>query len=413
MQYQALPTPAITGDFQWQKSALDDSQLNWDLEESQIRPDYHTSTDTDSQQLDRSYSSDSTFSLHNDASLEVTYNDQKIKGEENGLSPAHFDSDNYFPPSKKRRRPDFEQNVQDPFNMCPSIVIPSSPQSRSMKTTSPSDVFSQPITPVDSPQELSYTMLVQDALACFQPKPVNDGYFPTDQETEPHNKVNRLAHNAIERRYRNNINDCLNELKNAVPALKFAKVKDQNIDDTRSCVNDGIENYEELIDGVPVATKLNKATILRKATEYITHLKATLEQSESENLALQNLILQLPRGQEVVAYYRLQKQQFQVAEQERMALERQAAFERRQREKREARRRSKMLRRGQSTTDSRRNSSSSNSSNGHTFMALFLGLTYFSTTTFSSVQNVSDAAHHKIGSNLYAFQSYDLWYVSL
>ncbi|KAG2177181.1 hypothetical protein INT43_007838 [Umbelopsis isabellina] len=413
MQYQTCPNPAITGNFQWQKTALDNSQLNWDLDESQIRPDYNTSTDTDSHQLDRSYSSDSTFSFHNDTSLEATYNEQKIKGEENGLSPSQFDPDNYFPPNKKRCRPDFEQNAQDPFDMCPSIVIPSSPQNRSMKTTPSSGVFSQPITPIDSPQDLSYTMLVQDALACFQPKPVNDGYFPTDQDIEPHNKVNRLAHNAIERRYRNNINDCLNELKNAVPALKFAKVKDQNIDDTRSCVNDGMDNFEELIDGVPVATKLNKATILRKATEYITHLKATLEQSESENLALQNLILQLPRGQEVVSYYRMQKQQFQVAEQERMAIERQAAFERRQREKREARRRSKMLRRGQSSTESRRNSSSSNSSTGHTFMALFLGLTYFSTTTFSTVQNTSESAHHPIGSSLYAFQSYDIWYVSL
>jgi hypothetical protein len=262
-------------------------------------------------------------------------------------------------------------------------------------------------------------MLVQDALSCFQPKPIDVQYDSgDDQEPESVGKMNRIAHNAIERRYRNNINDCLNDLKDSVPALKFARVKDNTGDDSRSAIDNGFEKEDELIDGVPVATKLNKATILRKATEYISHLKSTLEQCESENKALQNLILQLPRGQEVVTYYRTQKQQFEVYERERMAVDRQLAFERRQREKREARHKSKLLRRGQLSLPDlnhrRKSSASSSSSAGRTFMVLFLGMTFFSNTNYlHAAHNASDGIPHSTASQSisYFIRNLDIWYV--
>ncbi|KAI8376029.1 helix-loop-helix DNA-binding domain-containing protein [Radiomyces spectabilis] len=123
----------------------------------------------------------------------------------------------------------------------------------------------------------------------------------------------KTAHNAIERRYRNNINDRIAELKNAVPALLYAKLKDSRTGSKRSHraameeEDDDGEDAEEYLDGVAVATKLNKATILRKAIEYINHLKRTGEHARRENTVLQQLLAQMPHGQEVLARYRVQK----------------------------------------------------------------------------------------------------------
>ncbi|CEP08383.1 hypothetical protein [Parasitella parasitica] len=136
----------------------------------------------------------------------------------------------------------------------------------------------------------------------------------TAQPPMPQQK--KTAHNAIERRYRNNINDRIAELKNAVPALLYAKVKDSRTGAKRShrATNnndeeDDGEDGEEYLDGVAVATKLNKATILRKATEYILHLKRTNEDTQQENAMLQHLLGQLPGGHEVLSRYRMQKMQ--------------------------------------------------------------------------------------------------------
>ncbi|KAG2233875.1 hypothetical protein INT48_005216 [Thamnidium elegans] len=109
----------------------------------------------------------------------------------------------------------------------------------------------------------------------------------------------KTAHNAIERRYRNNINDRIAELKNAVPALLYAKVnKTASGSKRRNDDEEEDEDGEEFLDGVAVATKLNKATILRKATEYINHLKKTGEDIRRENQALQNILSQLPGDQQ-------------------------------------------------------------------------------------------------------------------
>ncbi|KAJ3129843.1 hypothetical protein HK098_008091 [Nowakowskiella sp. JEL0407] len=125
----------------------------------------------------------------------------------------------------------------------------------------------------------------------------------------------KVAHNAIERRYRNNINDRIAELKQVVPALAQAKVKKggnkKNESDSSDCESSDYDSENEktkpgqkkaatkpvkIADGIPIATKLNKATVLKKATDYIVHLKRVSENQRMVNERLRALVQQFPNG---------------------------------------------------------------------------------------------------------------------
>lgn len=125
---------------------------------------------------------------------------------------------------------------------------------------------------------------------------------PTSPQQKPKSNT---AHNIIERRYRNNINDRISELKDVVPALRHAKVGKKR----KTSSSDPDE--EEYIDGVAVATKLNKATILKKATDYIHHLKYTNDQLQQENVLLQQCLQRLPGGSSAFTQFQAYKQQQQ------------------------------------------------------------------------------------------------------
>lgn len=212
----------------------------------------------------------------------------------------------------------------------------------------------------------------------------------------------KSSHNAIERRYRNNINERIAELRDAVPALLHAKLKEsrsgkrsqKSMDDD----DDDGEDGEEYLDGVAVATKLNKATILRKATEYIMHLKKTGEDMRQENALLQHLLTQLPGGPEALARYRMQKLQREQEWQRRQMQERRQAAKT-QRQRNSPRKRAR--------TNGDESSPSSSSSSGavtppavtnRVFMALFMCLTFFSSAPLtagpSSAEQFRD--HHHV-----------------
>ncbi|KAF0513456.1 sterol regulatory element binding protein, transcription factor sre1 [Gigaspora margarita] len=110
-----------------------------------------------------------------------------------------------------------------------------------------------------------------------------------NSETLTNKQKKKVAHNVIERRYRNNINDRINELKNVVPALCHLKSKD----------DDAIEE----VDGIPAATKTNKATILKKATEYIVYLKRNNRKINNENDILKKIVETIPGGAELYNSY--------------------------------------------------------------------------------------------------------------
>lgn len=244
--------------------------------------------------------------------------------------------------------------------------------------------------------------------------PVNEEFH---QLVEPAMQLKKVAHNAIERRYRNNINDRIQELKSVVPALYCAKVDQKDSKDDNDSVLSGDDDDDhhqaEIIDGVEVAKKLNKATILRKATEYITFLKHSNEVADRENKILQHILSQLPGGQQVLAQFLAQKKEFERAEEQRLARERR---EMREREKQERQRilreraeqraaMAKLLPKRERKPYRRRKKpnqtakTSDDDSSSRMFMAAYMCVACFSTLPFVSDVSPHQLHHHKPASN--------------
>ncbi|KAI9876481.1 MAG: hypothetical protein M1830_006420, partial [Pleopsidium flavum] len=95
--------------------------------------------------------------------------------------------------------------------------------------------------------------------------------------------VKKTAHNMIEKRYRTNLNDKIAALRDSVPSLR-AMPKN-----TQGNAIDGDDDREDL-DGLTPAHKLNKATVLSKATEYIHHLERRNKRLEDESSSLRTRI---------------------------------------------------------------------------------------------------------------------------
>ncbi|KAI8982689.1 helix-loop-helix DNA-binding domain-containing protein [Pilobolus umbonatus] len=216
----------------------------------------------------------------------------------------------------------------------------------------------------------------------------------------------KTAHNAIERRYRNNINDRIAELKNAVPALLYAKVNHTAPRNKRSREDEeDEEDGEDYLDGVAVATKLNKATILRKATEYINHLKRTGDECRRENQTLQHILNQLPGGTDILKRYHLQKQQRDKEVQQQMMMERELQKQYEQQRKMANRKRAK------SSSSSSSSSDSSPAMSQRVFMAVFMCITFFSTSPIQSVPHPHPVHTSSDSSVTSFFQFGDAWSV--
>ncbi|KAJ5644078.1 uncharacterized protein N7484_006585 [Penicillium longicatenatum] len=95
----------------------------------------------------------------------------------------------------------------------------------------------------------------------------------------------KRAHNVIEKRYRANLNEKIAELRDSVPSLRTTK-------NTNGESNEDEEDGE----GAQSASKLNKASILSKATEYIKHLEIRNQRLEDENTALKNRLRQVDKA---------------------------------------------------------------------------------------------------------------------
>ncbi|TGZ81596.1 hypothetical protein EX30DRAFT_249864 [Ascodesmis nigricans] len=88
----------------------------------------------------------------------------------------------------------------------------------------------------------------------------------------------KTAHNMIEKRYRTNLNDKIAALRDSVPSLRIMAGTSKM----------GEDDEEEDLEGLAPAHKLNKATVLAKATEYIRHLEKRNKRLHEENDQLKN-----------------------------------------------------------------------------------------------------------------------------
>ncbi|KAM0244802.1 hypothetical protein ACHAP5_005925 [Fusarium lateritium] len=95
----------------------------------------------------------------------------------------------------------------------------------------------------------------------------------------------KTAHNMIEKRYRTNLNDKIAALRDSVPALRVMVHRLE-----QPCLENLEEEGDEDLGGLAPAHKLNKATILSKATEYIAHLEKKNQSLARENSQLRNRV---------------------------------------------------------------------------------------------------------------------------
>ncbi|CAK7211145.1 Clr6 histone deacetylase associated PHD protein-2 Cph2 [Sporothrix curviconia] len=102
-----------------------------------------------------------------------------------------------------------------------------------------------------------------------------------DEDDDGNQPIKKTAHNMIEKRYRTNLNDKIAALRDSVPSLRIMSKSARGEDTT--------EDREEL-HGLTPAHKLNKATVLSKATEYIRHLEKRNTRLQDENGQMQQRI---------------------------------------------------------------------------------------------------------------------------
>lgn len=100
----------------------------------------------------------------------------------------------------------------------------------------------------------------------------------------------KSAHNVIEQRYRNKINDKFTTLQNSVPTLRVIARKKSR---SRSDDDDEEDEYyylpplgREDLEGLEPARKLNKGTILAKSVEYIKFLERKNDRMKLEHQQL-------------------------------------------------------------------------------------------------------------------------------
>lgn len=98
----------------------------------------------------------------------------------------------------------------------------------------------------------------------------------------------RATHNMIEKRYRTNLNDKIAALRDAVPSLRVMVHRMER--EVEGLDEADLLAEAESLGGLAPAHKLNKATVLSKATEYIAHLERNNAALMRENSHLRNRV---------------------------------------------------------------------------------------------------------------------------
>lgn len=100
----------------------------------------------------------------------------------------------------------------------------------------------------------------------------------TRPKAKPLSFKHQTAHNVVEKRYRNNLNNKIAALRDSVPSLRTAAK--ENCSDRESAESD--------LGGQNEPKRFNKATILSKAIEYISQLEKRTESLSKENAVLRS-----------------------------------------------------------------------------------------------------------------------------
>ncbi|EOD53146.1 putative sterol regulatory element binding protein sre1 protein [Neofusicoccum parvum UCRNP2] len=142
--------------------------------------------------------------------------------------------------------------------------VPQPPQSTPSLHHSPSSVNSGPDPKTSSSSQQSSPEPVANSNIKKRKSSTEDD-SSTDHKGDKQPPVKKTAHNMIEKRYRTNLNDKIAALRDSVPSLRvMSRANGGNGDE---------EDDPEDLEGLTPAHKLNKATVLSKATEYIRHLE--------------------------------------------------------------------------------------------------------------------------------------------
>ncbi|PTD08158.1 Sterol regulatory element-binding protein 1 [Fusarium culmorum] len=146
------------------------------------------------------------------------------------------------------------------------------------------DIDTQPLFQTPIPTISSQPPHLQSSM--MPPPPISSSRSSTSPPpaTRRHcSPPKKTAHNMIEKRYRTNLNDKISALRDSVPALRVMVHRLE-----QPCVEGMEEDGDEDLGGLTPAHKLNKATILSKATEYIAHLEKRNRSLAQENTQLRN-----------------------------------------------------------------------------------------------------------------------------
>ncbi|KAG8800812.1 hypothetical protein FRC16_002002 [Serendipita sp. 398] len=148
-----------------------------------------------------------------------------------------------------------------------------------------------------------------DSLEAVQASTPSEGGSMEMAPTTPVVGRPKTAHTTIERRYRTNLNTCIVGLRNAIPAVRYLDKSYKH----PSGIPDSIDD-NGCIDGVKVARKISKATIMSKAREYINVLKKRETRLQDEANGLKSLIGSLVGGQLLLQEWERQWSARQAAE---------------------------------------------------------------------------------------------------